>query len=141
MSTQSLEHDPPPTPLQKVRAIWLGLAVALPPIAWTIQLLLLTALSNYTCFPGETQVRAPLQPWVHPLALGVDVLALLAALISASIAWRYLRDHIEPRDALGRLRLGRLHFVAMGGLLSGLGFFVAILFETIATLMVPPCTG
>jgi hypothetical protein len=63
------------------------------------------------------------------------------AVISAVVAWRYLRDHTEPHDAPGRLRLGRLHFVAMGGVLSGCGFFATILFETIATLMVPPCAG
>lgn len=141
MSTDTLEHDPGPTPLQRRRAIWLGFAVAAPPLAWSVQLLMLTAFSNYTCFPADTPIATPVQPWVHPFAVVVDILALLVAVASAVVAWRYLRLRAEPQDALGRLRLGRLHFVALGGVLSGCGFFLAILFETIATLMVPPCAG
>jgi hypothetical protein len=141
MSTQSLEHDPPPTTQQRRRAVWLGLAIAAPPAAWTAQLLLLTAISNYTCFPSDIPLRIPAHPWVHAIALTVDCLAVIIALLSAAVAWQYLRDHTAPTDAFGRLRQGRLHFVAMGGVLSGTGFLAAILFETIATLMVPPCAG
>jgi hypothetical protein len=141
MSIDALKHDPRPTPLQRNRGLWLGFAVAAPPLVWTVQLLVLTAFANYTCFPADTQIETPVQPWVHPLSVAVDSVALLIALVSAAIAWRYFRLHAEPRDALGRLRMGRLHFVAMGGMLSGTGFFAAILFESIATLMVPPCAG
>jgi hypothetical protein len=141
MSIETLEHDPSPTPQQKVHAIRLGFAVATPPLAWAIQILMLGAFANYTCFPADTQVHTPVQAWVHPLSIAVDAIALVLAAASAVVAWLYLRDHIEPHDARGRLRLGRLNFVAMGGVLSGCGFFATILFETIATLMVPPCAG
>ncbi len=141
MTIQSLEHDPPSTPQQRQRAIWLTFACAAPPTAWTLQLLALTALNNYACFPGDVPVEAPMQSWVHALSLTIDGLAVLIAIVSAVIAWRHLRQPTEPKDALGRLRLGRAHFVAMGGVLSGSGFLAAIVFETVASLMVPPCTG
>lgn len=141
MPTEALEHDPPPTPQQRRAAIRLGLAVGVPPIAWTIQLLVLGAFATYTCFPADTQIATPVHAWVHPVSLGVDAVALLLAAASAMVAWNDLRRSADPGDARDRLRFGRRQFIATGGVLSGAGFFAAILFETIATLMVPPCAG
>lgn len=141
----TIEHDPPPSPRDKERAIWLGFAIAAPPLLWTLQLLVLSAFSNYACFPGDVPLGTPPQSqyWVNGLVVAGDIAAIVITLASGWVSLHYhrlanerLRSH---KDAASLWHLDRLWFMALGGLLSSGGFLVAILFETIASLMVRPC--
>lgn len=143
----SIEHDPPPSPREKERLIWLSFAIAAPPALWIAQLLILSSFTNYTCYPGDILLgqEPPGMAWVHGLIIAFDVAAIVLTIAAGWVAFGYHRLARERlnrcHDALSIWHLDRLRFMAMGGMLSGSGFLVAIIFETIASLMVTPCAG
>lgn len=110
------------------------------PIFWTGQIFLGYSVSSQICYPGD-----------HPLALagtpltfilgGFDAVALLAAMSGFAVAWfamqRLRAAHTADTDR--RIAQGRARFLALWGVFSSLWFFCAILFNTIASLTVPPC--
>ncbi len=143
---EALEHDRPPTPLDRRRFLWLVLAIGLPPLLWNLQLLVLSAFANYACFPGDTPLSGPAESmgWVTMLEWLVSIAAIVIAISCGFVSLRYwqlatnqIRAH--EGDGFARWHLDRLCFMALGGILSSGGFLVAILFQAIVTIMVPPC--
>ena len=110
------------------------------PIFWTGQLILGYGVTAHACYPGDH----PLLPHPAPLTAALivfDVVALAASLVGGAVSWRIWQ---RVRQAGGHHHTlhtgeGRRRFLAMWGLLSSLWFFGAILFNTIASLTVPPC--
>lgn len=147
MSTPNptFEHDRPAPPGARERLVWLGLAIAAPPLAWNLQLLLLSAFSNYACYPGMGPLAAPApgMEWVAILKWGVDIGALAIAAVSGVVSLYYLRlaRAITRRDRspAALWHYDSLCFMAFGGLLSSGGFFAAVVFEAIASIMVHSC--
>lgn len=143
----TIEHDPPPTPREKEHAIWLGLAIAGPPALWTLQILLVGPFAMYACFPGDVPLGSvpDNMRWVSGFEIAFNVAAIVLALACGWVSVRYYRVAQERiagnRGALSLWHLDRLCFMAMGGMLSAGGFLTAIVFETIASLMVLPCSG
>lgn len=144
---KAMEHDPTPPPVERERLIWLTFAIIAPPLFWVLQLLFLSAFATYSCFPAYMPLLSPRpdMAWVSSLEVAGDALAILVALASGLISLRYLRlawDRIAIHsDAISLWYLDRLCFMSLGGLLSAGGFLGAIVFETIASLMVTPCAG
>lgn len=140
----SLRHDPPPTPIDRVRIAWLVFAIAGPPLAWDLQLLILSAFTGYACYPGDYAVAgSPGASWPIALKIVADSLAILVAVAAGIVSWRYLllaRQRIADHPApLSLWHLDRVCFMALGGILSAMGFLVAVIFETIASFMVQLC--
>ena len=96
---------------------WIGLIA--PPIAWAIHHQVGSDLVNYDCRIGETPTVA---------VLGI-VMALIS-LASGAISWFSRRG--EPETEIRS-------FAAYLGAMSGAVFFVALTFQTMATLMLPAC--
>ena len=123
------------------------MAIVVPPLFWTLQILLLGSFANYACFPADTPLS--LVPdnmrWVQALEIGFNLLAVLATLASGWISLHYYRQAQHKlersRGPLSLWRLDRLCFMSLGGILSSGGFLIAVVFETIASLMVLPCHG
>jgi hypothetical protein len=142
---EAMEHDPMPPRPARERLIWLSLAIMMPPTLWVLQLLLLSAFTTYACFPAFTALASPRpsMDWIGALVLAADLIAILAATGSGLLALNYFRltrgRIATHRDALSLWHLDRLCFMSLGGILSSAGFLCAIIFETIASLMVPPC--
>ncbi len=139
----TLEHDPPPSPSQRKQVIWLGTAIAAPPVFWVLQLLVLSAFSTYACFPGDTPLTEPVLGGVGPLSLACDVIAILATTASGIVSLRHYRlSHARMRqhnDSLSLWHIDRHCFLGMAGILSAGGFLLAIIFEIIASILVPTC--
>jgi hypothetical protein len=76
--------------------------------------------------------------------MAFDVVAILVAAAAGLTAWLcYLKVRVPPKEIQGDRRFaaaeGRARFLAIWGIFSSLWFFGAILFNTIASLTVPPC--
>jgi hypothetical protein len=117
------------------------------PLAWGIQLVVNYALAVYPCFSAGV-ARASVPPgsqsgWSAILAINIS--AGILALVGAAVSWRNWGSvHNEhPGSTSHALEggEGRIRFLALCGMMTGLGFFAAIVFDTIALSMVPQCTG
>lgn len=120
------EHGP-------IRARLLIAALAAGPAAWALQLIAGYGLSSLACFPHDRPItQSPPPGWSGEPALlmAINIACLLLALAGASLSYA------GWRGAAGQ---GRSRFLAVCGVMSGLGFALAILFDTASILGVPAC--
>jgi hypothetical protein len=96
---------------------WIGLVA--PPVAWAVHHQVGSNLVFYDCRWGETGLIA---------ALGA-----VMGLISAAAGW--ISWASRRQGEAGEVRT----FAAYIGALSGAVFFLALAFQTLATLMLPAC--
>ena len=105
------------------------------PAAWAAQLILGYGLASAACFPDNApQQSAPPPGWTFEpgLLLAINLICLAGAVvgvIAAGATWRGLAGEGEARS----------RFLAACAVLSGVGFAVAILFDTVPILGVPSC--
>ena len=78
-------------------------------------------------------------------ALAVLLLCALVALAAGLLSWRKLREVKDEHPSDGRHLVeaghGRTRFVALWGVILGLGFTVATLVTLVAFALVPRCAG
>jgi hypothetical protein len=106
-------------------------------------MLLNAGLNGYACYPGLTPLSSA-QPglnwiaWVRYLFEAAAAIGAIAGIALSYRAWtKTQRDNIaDPRVADG---VGRTSFAAMWGMLFGGAFLLAVLFDFIATLVMPLC--
>jgi hypothetical protein len=99
------------------------------PIFWLGQLMLSYGLTAYVCYPGDHPHAIARGLTLDGAILTFNLIAVLAAAAGGTAAWRCWRR--DPR--------GARRFLALWGICSSLGFFCAIVFNIIASVMVPPC--
>jgi hypothetical protein len=137
-----------PSPHRDRVGLWAALfGVFAGPFAWAAQLNVNYAIASHACFP-DMQSRTSVLPGWHGFAWGlgaINLLALALAVAAAILSWRSWRatggEHRGGAGALLEAGEGRTRFLAACGLMSGLGFAAAILFNLLAVLTVPPCFG
>ena len=100
------------------------------PLAWLGHVMLGYGLSAYLCYPADHPVMLSAR-WLFAALIAFDVVALAICGAGAVVSWRLWR---QVRGGEGRNR-----FLALWGLMSSLWFLVAILFNVIASLVVPSC--
>ncbi|HEY7900324.1 MAG TPA: hypothetical protein VIC25_03975 [Caulobacteraceae bacterium] len=118
------------------RICLLILALAAGPAAWIGQLVIGYGISSYACFPATAPAQiSPPPGWSGEVAglLALNLACLILSLLGAALAFRLWR-----RPGAGPAA-GRTRFLAGCGLFSGLGFALAILFDTVPILGVPAC--
>jgi hypothetical protein len=127
----------------KVSLLALGFGLAAAPLAWAAQTITGYALSSHACFPGDTPRVAPLFAEAGQIAVAINLIAIVVAAAAAAIAyrsWRATRDENDGRlHHLVEIGEGRTRFLALCGMLASLGFLVAIIFASLAILLVPLC--
>jgi hypothetical protein len=115
--------------------------------AWIVQLIVNYALAAHRCYPADAPVLSSSVPghWTYPVLLALNLLAIVTAAAATMVArriWhRTKEEHGGSTQHLLTVGEGRTRFLAMCGQLAGLGFLIAILFDTIAIYMVPRCFG
>jgi hypothetical protein len=121
----------------------LGLAAA--PLAWGAQLVINFALASHACFPGSRPLQSVAPGWaaVWSVLLIVELAAMTVALAGAAAAyrsWQATREEStgDTEDVMEAGR-GRTRFLSVWGLLTSLGFAVAIGFSLIGLFAVPLC--
>lgn len=124
-----------------VKFITLLFGASAAPLFWVGQILLSYGVSAYACYPGDRPVMPSATAPLHALLMVFDGIALLAAILGGLVSWQAWRKAGAGSDHRHILHTGegRDRFLAIWGLLSSLWFFFAILFNTIASLTVPPC--
>lgn len=123
------------------RPTFLIAAAAAAPLFWLGQVLLSYLVTAKGCYPGDTPLPGAAVAALQVTLWSFDAIALLAALgggAASLIAWRGLH-RTEGHDTAVATGEGRTRFLTLWGLYSSLWFFCAILFNTIASITVPPC--
>ncbi len=139
----TVDHPAPHRGRVNLGALIVGLAAA--PLAWGAQLVINYGLASHVCFPGESPRLTVLPGWgaVWLGLLIVEAIALALALAGAATAyrsWRATRQESEgdTEDAVEAGR-GRTRFLSLWGLMTSIGFAVAIGFSLIGLFAVPLC--
>jgi hypothetical protein len=113
------------------RFLWLLFGASAAPLAWLGQMMLAYAITAKACYPADHPVTPGTTAPLFVVLMLFDVVALAACAAGGLVSWRVWRQ--------GRTSSGHGRFLALWGLMSSLWFAVAILFNVVASLMVPPC--
>jgi len=103
------------------------------PLAWLGQVMLGYGVTAAICYPGDHPIGQGSRGPLSAALIGFDLFALAVCAAGAFVSWRGW-GRVRPSD-------GRNRFLALWGAMSSLWFFVAVLFNVIASVMVPPCAG
>ena len=123
----------------------LAYAVAGGPVAWLAQMNLDYPLVATPCFPGpQRNLMFPANAQWAFVAAVVIYLALVAAAVGSGIVARQLFRRLRAGNSESSGHFegagpGRVLFLAFAGMLLGFGFSIAILINSIALMVVPPC--
>lgn len=117
------------------------------PAAWAAQLIANYALASYSCYPRIAPQAEVLPGWqgIWTVLLIINLLAIVVALVAAAVSlrtWRATRDE-HPGGYGHALEAGegRSRFLGIVGIMTGLGFLLAVVFDTVALFIVPQCIG
>jgi hypothetical protein len=130
--SDTLDPVGPAPEVRSERLIVLLLAICAAPLFWLGQMMLGYGVTAYICYPGDHPQSLTANGPLLAALIVFDVVALAACVTGAWLslaAWRRSRNLSE----------GRNRFLAIWGMMSSLWFFVAILFNTIASVWVTPC--
>jgi hypothetical protein len=122
-----VRHMPPMRRPREFRALMFACCAA--PIFWLGQLALGYWVSAQACFGGDRPNLIAPTGTLRMALLAFDAVAIAAATAGLLVA-------LACRRSAGE---GRPRFMALWGIFSSLCFLAAILFATIASIMVPPC--
>jgi hypothetical protein len=144
MTDQAAQTHPSPH-RHRASSARLLFAVAGAGAAWLVQLIVDYGLAAHRCYPHDTPLTAaqagggltdPLLAIFNLIAIG---LAAAAGLMSYRLWQQTREEHPGSAGHLVEAGEGRTRFLAMWGLLAGIGFLVAIVFDTVAVFTVPRC--
>jgi hypothetical protein len=115
------------------RFLWLLFGCCAAPLAWLGHVMLAYGVTAAVCYPGDHPIPLPKTGPLFAVLIAFDLIALIACAAGALVSWR-IWQRLRPGE-------GRNRFLALWGLMSSLWFFSAVLFNAIASLMVPLCTS
>jgi len=143
MST-ALDPVGPAPETRSVKFITLLFGASAAPLFWLGQLMLGYGFTAYVCYPGDHPLPGA-GGWMFSVLLLFDAVALIACAAGGFVSWRawFYTTHGQAASSHHVMHTGegRDRFVSMWGMMSSLWFFCAILFNIIASIMVPPCLG
>jgi hypothetical protein len=117
------------------------------PAAWITQLVVNYAFASYTCYPRYAPRTSVVPGWggIWGGLLALNLIAIVVALVAA---WTGLRVWQATRGDGGgasgevlEMAEGRTRFMGVVGIITGLFFLAAVVFDTIALFLVPQCIG
>lgn len=122
------------------RFIMLLCAASAAPLFWLGQALLGYAVTAHGCYPGDAP-GANFPPAALSFAVwAVDIVAVLGALMGGAVSFTNARRIRIENEMRGITTSGeRSRFLAQWGIFSNLCFLVAIIFNILVPIMVPPC--
>lgn len=113
------------------------------PIFWVGQLSLSYVVTAVACYPGDHPTATQSASSLVTAMMIFDIVAIVAALTGGIVSLLCLRrvqnDKGVTRFGMAEAGTGRARFLAIWGVFSSLWFFLAILFNTYASMMVSPC--
>ncbi len=125
----------------------LGFAVFGAPAAWFSQLLINYALASRSCYPTTMPFAEPWIGYIWWVLLGVDCLAIIAAVAAGYLAishWRRRRDLGQDMQGADRSRVAGEHrnrFLAMWAMATSGLFLTTVIFTFVLLFILPVCNG
>ncbi len=136
-----------PSPYRRrISTAWLLSGLAIPPAAWTLQLLVGYGIASNACtltqgHVGQRQVTGFADEGV--LLIAIQIGFLVSAIGSGLMSWRHwsaLREEkTDSEHSHLTLGEGRARFLAMCGMFMASVFSVAIAFNLLEPIMIPHC--
>jgi hypothetical protein len=111
--------------------LWLLFGASAAPLCWLGQMMLGYGVTAYICYPGDHPIGQTATGPVLAALIAFDLVALAGGTAGGWVSWRLSRRKASPRN----------RFLALWGVMSSLCFFAAILFNVLASLVVPICQG
>ncbi len=116
------------------------------PVIWGVHFLANVTIASRACASTEMSPSAS----THAALLAIDAVAALVALAALYVstqAWRSTRHEgsdtreqgTTPEQHAAEVGEGRTRFIALGGIMMSTVFFVAILSDTFAAIVVTAC--
>jgi hypothetical protein len=140
-SFQGQEHPSPARARVSLWSSWFALLAA--PHAWSLQLLVNSALTGYACYPHDAPLDAPMWDGVRPILYLVEAAAVALCLAGGWIAWRNWRRTRDEKPGSGKRLVergdGRTRFMAMAAMMISALFLVAIVFSSVHLFVLPGC--
>lgn len=142
-SVSAASHPSPHRDRVGLVPLFVGLWAA--PAAWSGQLIVNYALASYACYPRYVPQHHVIAGWggIWWGLLAINIAAILVAAAGAAVALRswFATRHEHPGHVGHVLEtgMGRSRFLALLGILTSVGFLVAVVFDTIVLLVVPLC--
>ncbi len=130
----ALDKVGPAPEARSTHFLWLLFGASAAPLFWLGQTMLAYAVTAHACFPGRYPEAAEASSLFAAMML-FNVVAVIAAAAGGVVSFQAWRRQGEPITA----RQKRDDFLAMWGVFSSLCFLLAILFNIIGSLTVPPC--
>ena len=122
---------------------WLLAAIFMPPAAWSVHLIVNYATASHACFPDGAPHSSSSIESLRVLLILIDIASLVISAVAAAIAYRSwqttadeMAEHPSPMVESGE---GRTRFLAIWGLLIGMGFFIAVIFDFVGLWILPIC--
>lgn len=140
--TDAVPHHPAPH-RRRARNAALLAGLAAGPAAWLIQMSVNYGISSHGCYPADEPLRALTSGSALAVILAVTIVAIVLSFAAALLSygnWRRTRAEAggETPETI-EAGEGRTRFLALWGTFAGAGFTVALLFNLIGILGVPPC--
>jgi hypothetical protein len=136
-------HPAPHRDMVPATALFLGLFAG--PLVWGLQLIINFAVAAHACYPGDTPFIGTPRHSIWAITLFINLLAAALALAGSALSYRHWRatrnEHHGSAGHALEAGEGRTRFLALWGVMTGCGFLLAILFNTLAFFMVPQCLG
>ena len=125
---------------RSVKFITLLFGACTAPLFWLGQIGLGYGVSAFSCYPGDHPVSSQTN-MLFDMLMVFDAVAILAVACGGLVSWQAWTAVAGSQSHRHVLHTGegRDRFLAIWGLLSSLWFFFAVLFNTIASILVPPC--
>lgn len=148
MPNDAFPHDAhPPSQRGNAVAALLFLGLLAGPVVWGLQLVANYSIASHACYPGDKPHLGSLMSGhtVWTAVLIVNLVAVALAIAGAALSFQRWRE--SRAEAAGSATHaveageGRSRFLALWGVMTGCGFLLAILFNTLAIFLVPQCSG
>jgi len=127
----ALDPTGPAPEARQPHFLWLLFGCSAAPLCWLGQMMLGYGVTATVCYPGDHPVALASTGPLFAVLILFDLIALAGCSAGAWVSWRIRGQVHQPSN----------RFLALWGLMSSLWFFVAILFNVVASAMVPPCAG
>lgn len=140
----AITHDAHPAPYRgRTTLLELIFVTVGPPLGWSLHLVVNYAFASQSCYPDGRPLISPLFRGLWPLLIAVDVASLAISASAVIVGYRLWQatseevTQIEP--AIMEEGEGRTRFLAIWGMLIGIGFFVAVFFDFVGLWILPIC--
>lgn len=130
---------------ERVDYRWLFAALAIGPAAWIVQLVLGYGVAAQACdMRREAGASGGSAFAGEPVLLSIVNLVGLVAVLAGGIFCRWAWNRVGNEKAGGpeavlTIGEGRTRFLAVFGMLSAVGFTIAVAFNTVEPLIMPAC--